>query len=96
VLSRPQPAAARTITWDGHEKFHDAAEWIGYLIEHFLRRDACAQASGDPQFRGFTFDHVLNGRVLVQGEDPRDRWTLVVADNDVLVERGRHMVWVRC
>jgi hypothetical protein len=71
------------IEWNGAEKFYDAAEWMRYLINAFLRDRAAAKFSDDPQFRHFTFDHVVNGRIEAQGDDPDDRWTLVVVDNTV-------------
>jgi hypothetical protein len=35
----------------------------------------------------FTFDHVVNGTIDAQGDDPDDRWQLVVVDNEVRVHR---------
>jgi hypothetical protein len=40
----------------------------------------------DPRLQLFTFDHVCNGTILAQGEDPGDTWYLVVTDNDVRIE----------
>ena len=36
-----------------------------------------------PELRLFTCDHVLNGTVDAQGQDPADRWQLIVRDNEV-------------
>lgn len=79
------PVGLDWIEWDEGEKFYNAAEWMLYLIDHFLKPGAHASTSGDSQFDGFTFDHVLNGTIQVQGEDPEDRWDLVVRNNVVSV-----------
>lgn len=71
------------IEWSGAEKFYGATEWMRYLINHFLKPGAVASTSGDKQFAGFTFDHVVNGAIDAYGEDPNDRWRLRVKDNDV-------------
>lgn len=77
------------IEWDQGEKFYDAPEWMAYLIEHFLQPGAHAASSGETQFAGFTFDHVLNGEITAEGEESYDRWRLVVTDNAVRVDQGR-------
>lgn len=69
------------IVWIEIEKSHDATAWIRYLIEHFLAPGAHAQ--GEPGFEGFSFDHVTNGVIHAQGEDPTDRWQITVTDNTV-------------
>lgn len=79
------------IRWNGAEKFYNAAEWMKYLIEHFLQEGAVASTwVGAPEygdtFEGFTFDHILNGTIEAQGEDPSDRWRLVVKNNRVQVQ----------
>jgi hypothetical protein len=51
-----------------------------------LRPDAHASAANDPQFVGFTFDHVCSGEIYAQGEDPDDKWRLVVDNNAVRVQ----------
>lgn len=71
------------IAWNRAEKFYDGDIWMQYLIDHFLKAGASAQ--GLPGFEEFTFDHVVNGTIGAQGEDPDDVWNLVVADN--VVER---------
>ncbi|MFF4344599.1 hypothetical protein ACFY00_32320 [Kitasatospora sp. NPDC001540] len=79
-----EPTADGTaIAWNGVEKFYDAAEWMAYLVEHFLRPGA--RAAGGPGFEGFTFDHVLDGVIDAQGEEPDDTWQLVVRANGVSV-----------
>jgi hypothetical protein len=77
--NRVHPAAA--LEWDGGEKFYESAEWMKYLIDQFLRPGAVAE--GQPGFEAFTFDHVCNGVIEAQGEDPDDKWKLIVTDNVV-------------
>ncbi|QKW22482.1 hypothetical protein HUT16_28420 [Kitasatospora sp. NA04385] len=74
------------IGWNGGEKFYGAAEWMAYLVEHFLRPGA--RAAGEPGFGGFTFDHVLDGVIDARGEEADDVWRLVVRANEVSVARG--------
>ncbi|MFD3999921.1 hypothetical protein [Streptomyces rubiginosohelvolus] len=69
------------IKWNGVEKFYDADAWMAYLIDHFLQPGGKAQ--GHPGFEDFTFDHVVNGEIKAQGEDPDDTWTLHVTSNAV-------------
>lgn len=69
------------IEWDGGEKFYDAAEWMKYIIEHFLQRGAHALANREMNF--LQANHVVNGTIEAQGEESSDRWDLVVQDNRV-------------
>ena len=77
------------IVWDEGEKFYDSEEWIAWLIEHLLKPGAVAQQKGDDRFVEFTFDHVVNGTVEVQGEEPADKWAIRVRDNVVSSAQGR-------
>jgi hypothetical protein len=62
------PTEDRTgIEWNQREKFYDYAEWLEYLIEHFLR----------------LWGYTLNGQVWWRGEEFDDVGTLVVEDNVV-------------
>ena len=83
------------IQWNGNEKFYDPAEWMEYLISTFLKPGATLLAElqspvqgrhYDPRFAHFSFDHVLDGVIDAQGEDPDDRWRLVVRGNAVSVK----------
>ncbi len=56
-----------SLQWDGHEKFHNFAEWLEYAIEHFFKPWGC----------------VVNGRVEWQGGDEADRGVLVARNNTV-------------
>lgn len=91
------------LEWDGSEKFYDPVQWMTYVIDTFLKPGAALQAElaanvpavrqgrwYAPQFDAFTFDHVLNGRILAQGEEPGDVWTLRVVDNVVDEIDGHH------
>jgi hypothetical protein len=89
------------IEWDGGEKFYNAEEWLAYLIDTFLKPGATVQAElADPvlgrtypeAFAHFTFDHEVNGTIDAQGEDPEDRWRLVVTAN-VVSRQQAHIVW---
>lgn len=87
----------KTIGWDGGEKFYESAEWMAYIIDHFLKPGCRVQAllatpnaneEPDPveeQFAEFTFDHVCNGNIEAQGEDYDDQWIITVTDNKVTV-----------
>lgn len=44
------------------------------------------------RFNQFTFDHILNGVIDAQGEDPEDRWRLVV-ENNIVTEQRAKIVW---
>lgn len=75
------------IQWNGAEKFYNAAEWMTYLVDHFLKPGAHAQ--GQPGFEAFTFDHTVTGLIKAQGEEPADSWELIVVDNEVAGESPR-------
>lgn len=73
------------LEWDGSEKFYDGEEWMRYLIAHFLTgTDGTFKNHSDSE--GFTFDHMANGTIIAQGEDPTDQWRLVVHENHVTRE----------
>jgi hypothetical protein len=83
------------ISWNGMEKFYDADLWIAWLIRHLLGPDASGRlgpAEGrKPELRPFTCDHVLNGTVDAEGQDPDDRWQLIVTDNRATRRNARHL-----
>jgi hypothetical protein len=70
------------IEWDQNEKFYDAVEWMGYLMEHFLGHDPVAKRV-DPERFAFLQGHTCNGVIQAQGEDAEDQWLIIVADNQV-------------
>lgn len=71
-----------TIEWDGNEKFYNSAEWMKYLIDHFLKPGAIA----DLPF--LQKNHVVNGIIDAQGEEASDRWQIVVENNVVKTRQG--------
>jgi hypothetical protein len=71
------------IQWDGGEKFYNAAEWMAYLVEHFIGAAPLAKRE-----LPFLEGHVCNGEILAAGEDPDDRWMLVVKNNRVTVRNA--------
>ncbi|GAB3970754.1 hypothetical protein V1634_22390 [Plantactinospora veratri] len=82
--------------WDEEEKFYDAERWMAYLIDTFLRPGAtlagelAAPIPGrvyPEEFAEFTFDHVVDGVIEAEGEEPDDRWRLEVRENVVYVVR---------
>lgn len=87
LLGGHSPPGA-VIEWNQGEKFYNAAEWMAYLIDHFLKPGAEASKTGIALFSLFTFDHVVNGQIEAQGEDPDDRWMLIVENNEVSVAQA--------
>lgn len=72
------------IVWDEGEKFYGSAEWMTYIIDHFLKPGCLAQKEL-PFLQG---NHTCNGVIYAQGEDPSDIWRLIVTDNQVDVQTG--------
>lgn len=71
------------IEWSGEEKFYKSAEWMKYLIDHFIGSSPLAK-SELPFLQG----HVCNGYIDAQGEETSDRWRLFVVNNVVSHSRG--------
>lgn len=76
----------RSLTWEGEERFAGVGTWLGYLIDHFLRPGAAAARGDDPQFAGFTFDHVLHGMVVGCRRDNKQLFAVSVRENRVREE----------
>jgi hypothetical protein len=53
------------LRWDQGEKFYDYVEWLGYVIEHFMK----------------PWGRVLDGEVEWQGDDSDDSGKIIVASN---------------
>jgi hypothetical protein len=70
------------LAFDGIEKAYGATRWLDYLIRTFLAPGAAAAATGDPQFAGFTFDHVCDGAVASCRRDTGQVAVLLVTDNE--------------
>jgi hypothetical protein len=71
------------LAYNGNEKFYNGTRWMAYLIDHFLAPGAHAQASGEPWFDAFTFDHHANGIIAGCRQDTRELFLLRVVDNRV-------------
>jgi hypothetical protein len=89
--------AGTAIEWNESEKFYDADKWMAYLVDTFLKPGAAvARELTDPvpgwiypeEFGRFTFDHVVNGAIEAEGEEPADIWRLEVRDNTVYAIHG--------
>lgn len=70
----------------GCRSVENALKWLTYLVEHFLRPGAYAQASGLPYFADFTFDHRLDGVVAGCRRDNKELFLVRVDDNAVIEE----------
>ncbi len=77
------------IEWDDAEKFYYSAEWMKYLVENLLAPSARSyideHVGEDPRLAKFTCDHQVAGTIEALGEDPDDRWAILVIDNVVRV-----------
>lgn len=71
------------ISFTGHEKFYDPVAWLVYLRDHFLAPGAKAGGSGLPAFSDFTFNHQINGLVVMNRRDTREMSAIVVVDNAI-------------
>jgi len=69
------------LEWSGNEKSYDMAEWMAYIVKHFVGTNPAAK-SELPFLQG----HTLNGTMSAQGEDPSDMWLLHVENNVVSIE----------
>lgn len=78
----PSEDGAR-LEWSGAEKTAEGPQWIRYLINTFLKPNA--RTSGVAGFESFTFDHIVNGMMVGQGEDVTDRFIIKVKNNAVKV-----------
>lgn len=76
-----------SLVWDGSEKTYDGADWIKYLIVHFLGNNPLMQTINPELYEkhGFT-PHILNGVMYARGEECNDLWRIIVKDNLVSVE----------
>jgi hypothetical protein len=72
------------IEWNGVEKFYDSAEWMTYLINHFLGSNPIVKQL-HPECFSFLQGHMLNGQIEAQGEETSDHWYLKVNNNKVSI-----------
>lgn len=80
----------RRLIWVAAEKSNNARHTLQFLIDHFLRPGAHAQADGSADFGPFTFDHVVSGTVAAERDDGK-LFLLVAEDNgidEVILEPG--------
>jgi len=73
------------IEWDEGEKFYSSAEWMAYLIAHFIGSNPIAKRL-DPEGFAFLQGHVCDGEIYADGEDSNDNWRLRVVDNEVFTD----------
>ena len=67
----PTPDRAGLV-WDGGEKFYHYAEWLEYLIKHFLA----------------PWGYALSGTVKWAGEEPGDTGVIEVDNNHITAREG--------
>ena len=60
------------IAWNNAEKFYDSEVWMKYIIDEYLS----------------PWGYTLTGTIEAQGEDPEDRWRLLVEDNRVFTQQA--------
>jgi len=70
------------LTVDSHDA-SEPADWLRYLVRHFLRPGAVAHRIGGPRFAGFTFDHRLDGLVVGCRRDDQELFAIRAAHNRV-------------
>lgn len=69
------------LVWTDNEKTYDMAEWMAYIIEHFVGSNPLAKSE-----LPFLQAHTLNGTMSAQGEEADDMWLLHVENNVVSTE----------
>lgn len=83
-----------SIEWNGGEKFYDYAEWMKFLIQHFLMPGAFALTGSGLAETGSAAavmspaGHVLNGVIEWRGEEDSDMGQIIVKDNAVMIQRA--------
>ena len=77
------------LVWNEAENTRCAKEWFEYLIARLLMEEAITQNTNHrfDLFENFQYNHVLNGVLEAQGDWPKDRWKLIVKDNEVFEEK---------
>ena len=75
------------IEWDGGEKFYHAAEWMRYIIDHFIGKNPLAKLN-QPEHFDFLQGHTLNGEIYANGEESGDHWMIEVNDGVVNTKAG--------
>lgn len=58
------------LKWDEGEKFYCHQKWLIYLVKNFF----------------LPWGYILNGKVDYQGEDPFDRGTIIIKNNNIYLQ----------
>lgn len=78
------------LAWNGSEKTYHHQQWLAWIIDHLIgpgSADFVAEhRDEDPRLQHFTCDHVVDGTVDAQGEEPDDMWRIRVTHNDIVVQ----------
>ena len=69
------------LMWDGGEKAYYMAEFLDYIIAHFLGKEPIAKEVNE-HFH-FLQGHTISGIIMARGEDMGDFWQIGVIDNVV-------------
>lgn len=69
------------IIWDGHEDFYNSADWLAYLINHFIGSQPMAKGATTLTFLS---THTLNG--VIEGIEEGEKIRIAVKDNIVKTE----------
>lgn len=69
------------IIWNGHEDFYNAADWLAYLINHFIGTQPMARGATTLTFLN---THTLNG--VIEGIEEGEKIRITVKDNIVKTE----------
>ena len=73
------------IEWDGGEKFYGAAEWMKYIIDHFIGSNPIAKHANSKWLAEHLQGHECNGVINAFGEERDDIWSIIVQNNNVSV-----------
>ena len=76
------------IEWDGGEKFYNAAEWMQYIIDHFVGENPLAKLN-QPGYFNFLQGHKVNGEIFAEGEESGDHWKIIVENGIVRTVEGQ-------
>jgi hypothetical protein len=74
---------------DDRGQHHDAAKWLQWIVDHFLKPGALAGVSGDDDFAEFTFDHSLGAAVAAHRSDSGRLWLIRAGEHEVFED----VVW---
>jgi len=74
------------IEHDGGEKFYYAAEWMQYIIDHFIGENPLAKLNNE--HFDFLQGHTINGEIFATGEESGDNWKIEVKDGIVTTKQG--------